>query len=41
MLLSELTNFCVNNEKLENIGIIAWFENNKKNIYDNFSKLAV
>lgn len=41
MLLSELTNFCVNNEKLENTGIIAWFENNKKNIYDNFSKLAV
>lgn len=41
MLLSELTNFCANNEKLENTGIIAWFESNKKNIDDNFSKLAV
>lgn len=41
MLLLELINFCVNNEKLENIGIIVWFENNKKNIYDNFLKLVV
>lgn len=41
MLLSELTNLCANNEKLKNTGIIAWFESNEKNIYDNFSKLAV
>lgn len=32
MLLSELTNFCVNNEKIKNTGIIAGFEytSNKK-----------
>lgn len=41
MLLSELTNFCVNNEKLENTGIIAWFESNKKKYLRWFSKLAV